>query len=325
LRGRVLLRDPTDGIIAAARPAFDQLAALGFLHGFIAHVRSSQAFALNLFGPLGRAGARDLLRRFNQQIVEADPPEFEYSGPGDPLGERTPGHDHVTQVDVLLRGRTSSGETHVALIEVKLSEIDFSLCSAYLDPRNPALEVCRTAGPYGGDPARCHQLTNHGGPTRRQYDVLLGSTADQSAAGAGCPYRLGANQPMRNVALARWLLTTGQADAVSYALCAPEHNPAIWRRWAQIKPLFALSGVELVDLPATSVLSYHRHRDVDTLARRYPARHRRCPEAGRGPSRTEPRAGRELDGEGRRHPRAHRRPGAGRTRLALARRGGDAD
>jgi hypothetical protein len=74
---------------------------------------------------------------------------------------------------------------------------------------------------------------------------------------------------MRNIALGRWLLGAGQADAVTYALCAPEHNSAIWRRWAEIKPLFTFTGVELTELPATTVLSYHRHADVEALAHRY--------------------------------------------------------
>jgi hypothetical protein len=64
------------------------------------------------------------------------PGRFEWSDPDDALGERTFASPHATQVDVILDCMTADGKTTALLIEVKLSEHDFSGCSAWLAPAN---------------------------------------------------------------------------------------------------------------------------------------------------------------------------------------------
>ena len=144
----------------AARPVLLDLAARDLAHRWVLHVRSSQAFALNLFAPLDEAGLRRVLGYLGHQVLRTDPPEFEYSDDSDRLGESSQRNRHQTQVDVVLRGTGASGERVVALIEVKFTEIDFSGCSAYDNPANPArrLPVTRAvrqpAGPLlpAGEP-----------------------------------------------------------------------------------------------------------------------------------------------------------------------------
>ncbi len=270
LQRRVFFAEAEDAIAPAARWAYDDLAARDLLHRYVHHVRSSQAFALNLFGPLGRSGARSLLRTLGPDVIEGDRPVFEYTGNDDPLAERSPGHPHMTQVDVLLRGHTADGACHIAFIEVKLSENDFGHCSAYLSPGNDTRSTCAVSQPFGGNPAACFQLRNHDGGGHRRYAERLSDVTWNQPADGGCPFRLGGNQPMRNIALAVAEIEAGDADTVTYALCAPEHNATIWRRWREAKALYQhVPNVRLADLPATTVFARHTVPGATALAERY--------------------------------------------------------
>ena len=233
--------DAEAALLPAARPVLLGLAARGLDHRWVLHVRSSQAFALNLFVPLDEAGLRRVLGYLGHQVLRTDPPEFEYSDDSDRLGESSQRHRHQTQVDVVLRGTGASGERVVALIEVKFTEIDFSGCSAYDNPANPARGVCRSPGLFGSEPDRCFQLANHGHGRRRYADYLSGvpvNTPSGSRSDGGCLVRRGLNQPMRNLALAHLLLDEAEANRVVYALCAPDGHPTIWRRLDEVRSAF---------------------------------------------------------------------------------------
>ncbi|MDQ3483924.1 MAG: hypothetical protein M3445_00660, partial [Actinomycetota bacterium] len=73
----------------------------------------------------------------------------------------------------------------------------------------------------------------------------------------GCWFRFGGNQVMRNVALARSLVSQGSADSAVVALCAPRGHRAVWRRWAEAKERLVVPRVSLVDLPAEVVVQHH--------------------------------------------------------------------
>lgn len=270
LRNGVFWPDPNDGLLPEGSAALDQLRRTGLDHKMVGHVRSSQAFALNLFAPLSDDALRAVWRRFGYPNIEqVERPIFEWSDPDDVLGEATAKSPHKTQIDVLLRATTARGMRVVALIEVKLSETDFGPCSAHDSTQNPHPQVCETGKPFGGLPELCFQLTNKNGSHRRRYDQYLDGIASTNHSGVGCPFRYG-NQPMRNVALARSLVERGDADDAFVALCAPEAHSAIWRRWDEAKlALDGVSGVTLTDLPASAVLQYHVHEEADALGNRY--------------------------------------------------------
>src|SRR5207253_1391548 len=71
LKQKVFYNDPVDGLLPAARAAYAHLKARKLLHPFIGHVRSSQAFALNLFTPLSSEDVVGLLRSFGLDIQHA--------------------------------------------------------------------------------------------------------------------------------------------------------------------------------------------------------------------------------------------------------------
>lgn len=156
----------------------------------------------------------------------------------------------------------------VALVEVKLSELDFGHCSAYESPHNDRRDVCGHDGAFGGDPAACFQLRNHGAAHRRRYDLALEPLAAVQPGG-GCAFRRGGNQPMRNVALAGMLQDSEEATAVAYALCAPAGNRAIWRRWGEVSELLGGQAATLRELPAEDVLRLRPADQADRLAQNY--------------------------------------------------------
>ncbi len=192
---------------------------------------------------------------------------FEFEDLTDRLGEATAASPHRTQTDAVMPCTSADGVRTLLMIEVKLSELDFGHCSAYEAKGNNRRAICRTNGPFGNDPAGCFQLRNHDREQRRTYDLQLGSTP---ATGRGCAFRLGANQPMRNVALGRSLLVAGETDAIVHALVAPRANVAIWRRWAEAKPALAgIPAVRLTDIPAEDVIPLHGPDRAAGLRSRY--------------------------------------------------------
>jgi hypothetical protein len=253
--------DAESALLPAARPVLLDLAARGLAHRRVLHVRSSQAFALNLFAPLDEGGRRKVLGYLGHQVLRADPPEFEYSDASDRLAESSQRSRHQTQVDVVLRGTGASGERVVALIEVKFTEIDFSGCSAYDNPANLARDVCRSPGLFGSQPDRCFQLANHGHGRRRYADYLSGVPVNLpggSRSDGGCLVRRGLSQPMRNLALGHLLLAEADADRVVYALCAPDEHPTIWRRLDEVRSAFSDTDQRTIRaMPASVVASLH--------------------------------------------------------------------
>ena len=194
---------------------------------------------------------------------------FEFEDPADRLGEATNASPHRTQVDAALTCTGTSGTRTLLLIEVKLTEIDFSRCSGYEADANDRRDICCTTGPFGNNPTGCFKLRNHDREPRRTYDVQLGPTPTPPGT-SGCTFRLGTTQPMRNVALGRALLAIGKADEVVHALAAPRANQTIWRRWAEAKAALAgIPNARLADLPADELLVLHDAERAKELASRY--------------------------------------------------------
>jgi len=164
---------PGDGFVPGAETAAAQLIARGGAHTHLGHVRSSQRFALNLFGALGRPGVARLLAGWFGPMESVHLPEFEWTDPDDRLSESTSGRPHQTQVDVMLAGTTKQGARVAALVEVKLTETSFGGCSHADIAPIEARGVCVADGPFGGAPAECWQLRNRDVGNRRRYDEHL--------------------------------------------------------------------------------------------------------------------------------------------------------
>ena len=257
------------GILPHATAQYSDLEQRQLLHRYVNHVRSSQAFAINLLGELDDDEALRLWQRLEPNVTDHVDTTFEYEDPHDELAEAQPARPHKTQVDVLLRGTDRNGQPHVALIEVKLTETGFGACTAFESPYNHRRDVCTTPGPWGGDPASCFQLANHDGPHRRRYDHFIAATDVPVDGAPHCSF-LEANQVARNVALARALVERHEAASATVALCAPTGNRAVWRQWRRCQQLLAgQDRVRLVDLPAHEVAATRNQAVRQAVEARY--------------------------------------------------------
>ena len=142
------------------------------LDNHAAHIRSSQAFAFNLFLPF-REGARTRLSEAVGQALgtdmRIDRVQFEWIPPGALLGELVgewPDEDEpATAVDVALWARLANGRRAAVLVEVKLSEAGFTPCNGPRSNGNRRRDVCQSARLFFDDPAACYPSCARGGRT----------------------------------------------------------------------------------------------------------------------------------------------------------------
>jgi hypothetical protein len=260
---------PILGLTNDAQLAYDLIEARGKVHKDLANVRSSQAFALNMLASLDESGRVALARNAGLDVVAVAEPEWEYNDELDRLGEATPSSAHTTQVDALFVGTNAAGQRHLLLIEVKLSEPDFSGCSAWEAKGNDRLDLCAQPHPFGGEPAGCFQLRNKGHGLPRLYDKAL-IPLSEKPSGVGCWFRASGNQPMRNLALARTLLSSGEAARAVVALCAPAKHQRIWRRWDETTKRLKNKGpVTFANIRAEEVLVHLPIDIAEKLAGHY--------------------------------------------------------
>ena len=263
----LFLPDPEAALDPSALPAYRKLKAAGLLHRFFPHVRSSQQFAVALFGGMRGDALIALARRLDPEITSVSAVDFEYQDPQDLLGESSPASPHTTQADVALTASLGDGRRHLLLIEVKLSEDDFGHCTGYEDSDNDRIAGCREPQAFEMGPDACFKLANHNRGGERAYNLYVG--AMPSPRNAGCPFRVSSNQPMRNVALAQALVDEGEFDKATVSLCAHDEHRAMWRRWGDFKAIAVTRDVALADLPASVVLAELPPEAANALADRY--------------------------------------------------------
>lgn len=109
MRHGPFLRDPALALPEAALPELARLRAAGLDHPMLAHLRSSQAFALALFAGCSGEALLPLARGVLPELTHLEDPVFEWMDAQDRLGEGAAGGRHRTQVDVALLARTRRG------------------------------------------------------------------------------------------------------------------------------------------------------------------------------------------------------------------------
>lgn len=237
------------------------------LHDHVQHLRSSQAFAFNLFLPFTRPDARLHLSRLVTSAIgeafEADRIDLEWVPPGALLGEtrsdRPETGEPATGVDVVLWGR-SAGEPAAVLIEVKFTEDAFTHCNGATSPGNARREVCASAELFMANPKACYlQHPRRATRDRRYWEIFEQAHGSVRAAFPGapmqgrCPFEANAQQPMRNLAIATGLVQAGTVRRAWFALCHHDANPDVpphWAEWAQLLP----SDTPAPALPASAIL-----------------------------------------------------------------------
>ena len=125
------------------------------------------------------------------------------------------------------------------LLEVKLGEGGFTPCGGRDSTANRRRDVCDSAAAFLAEPGACYLRR----PVRKQRDrrywaIFAQAHGSVAAAFPGtdpagpCPFAGQAQQPMRNLALARALEQAGTVDRAWFGLCAHDDNPDVAAHWA---------------------------------------------------------------------------------------------
>lgn len=198
------------------------------LHRWVHHLRSSQAFAFNVFGPLAAAVSSNgqaqgwAIGFWDRWFPSPQRVEFEFPNTGDPLGELAPDRPHRTRVDV----RIDYGEAKTALIEVKFTEEEFGTCSAGRNADNPRAATCSGAQSIADLAAGCYLATD----LRRPYFSRLAETilSPELFGLPGCPFRSGLYQLMRNALMVEHVRVSERRDVELVVFApGPRLNPAL--------------------------------------------------------------------------------------------------
>ena len=241
----------TDNLHPSIRANAAAMAADGTLplHHMAHALRSSQSFAVNLFLPFVD-GRRDALNAYlstelNRQVV-VDDIALEYFGSGDILAE-IPGpvpsdEDHLTQADVALFLRDDNGEVGILLVEVKLTEGEYTQCGGYPSRGNRRRDVCESASRFFQHPEHCYLQRPYRALRDRRYWALFAAEHGSVAAAfpgaitTDCPFKGDWQQPMRNHALALGVVHSGRATYWAMALVHHDDNPDVvgpWKAYAR--------------------------------------------------------------------------------------------
>ena len=261
----------TDGIYPEYREIVQEVVSADSvkLHQYAAHLRSSQVFAFNLFLPF-RDGNRARLSEAVSEAVGAgfsiDEIVFEWVPPGALLGEidgdRPVGNEPATAVDVVLWGRLQGDHRAAVLLEVKLSEPDFTHCGGRNSPGNDKKHVCSSAERFLENPNECYlRRPLRQQRDRRYWEIFTSSHGSVLAAFPGvdtegpCPFAYSMQQPMRNLAIARGLEQDQEIDVEKawFGLCAHDENTNVAGHWEEWKNLLAGSTLA-PSIPASEIV-----------------------------------------------------------------------
>ena len=196
--------------------------------------------------------------------ILVDEVRFEWVPSGALLGElegdRPVGDEPATAVDVVLWSRPEDGRRAVVLIEVKLSEDGFTTCNGRDSRGNRRKYVCKSARLFSSDPNACYLRRPWRKRRDRRYWAIFASahgSVRNAFPGAeidgSCPFAGNAQQPMRNLAIARALEQEGTVAEAWFVLCVQDDNPDVrehWKAWSGLLPDPAMAPL----LPASAVV-----------------------------------------------------------------------
>jgi len=226
-------------------------------HRLFRALNSSQAFAVNLFGPVA-SDTKLAASVFSRLFPKRGPLEnaevkvrLEYTPDDGPLWLGEENNRQPTQVDVAFLVRHGVKVIGATLVEVKLSE-PFGMCRGFKHQQKSGAtpSPCNDARPVLADPqANCWMVSHE---NRRYWQILKSSTPpltfDVLPTGAACPFRHGLYQLMRNTALAKALVSRGAADWCDVAVCShPNNDFGGGKELMEFRSLFGDGAVLSVD------------------------------------------------------------------------------
>lgn len=245
------------------------------LHDYINHVRSSQAYAINIFYPLLKNEPETLLDLFGKKIgtdlSKIINYNYEYTVNENLLGEwksDTRPDEYVTACDLLILCEDLLGKKHGFVIEVKFTELQFNQCGGAASKSNKDNHVCESKKTLFEDPKKCYlHLRTRGKAARKYFDYFedLNKSFPNLAENNCCPFKAN-NQCIRNHALARALKTSNVADYTYFVLVYHDNNDSIISYWNSYinsvaseikKELFSLKVSDIIKM--SSNITYKKY------------------------------------------------------------------
>ena len=261
----------TDGIYPEYREIAQEVISADSvkLHQYAAHLRSSQVFAFNLFLPFREGNCARLSEEVSEAIgagFSIFEVSFEWVPPGALLGEidgdRPIGNEPATAVDVVLWGHLQDDRRAAVLLEVKLSEPDFTHCGGRKSAGNDTKHVCASAVRFFENPNECYlRRPRRRQQDRRYWEIFAASHGSVLAAFPGadtegqCPFAYSMQQPMRNLAVARGLEQDQDIDVEEawFGLCAHDENETVGEHRKKWKDLLA-GSTHAPSIPASAIV-----------------------------------------------------------------------
>jgi hypothetical protein len=192
-------------------------------HRWLHHMRSSQSFALNLFGPL-KLGMPWAAEIWASHFPGTTSVQFEYPTTGDPLLETKP-PERLSRTRADVRLDAPSGDTW--LVEVKLTEPEFGSCSAGHDPENELQSAsCRAefrSLQILQESCYLHRIGRAYFRMLERPDSLIDPAKLAPHGTQTCPLRQDLYQIVRNLLLVQSIRANEQRHA-RFAVVAPSRN-----------------------------------------------------------------------------------------------------
>lgn len=261
--------DFTDNIFPPIRHGFIQFAYESGIpfHDFINHVRSSQAFAINLVYPVFKREQGLLIEMLSKKssfkISEIVNLQFEYSPEKNLLGEwkgEMKPDEYVTAVDICIFGQNKKKEKVAFLFEVKFSEVSFGECNGRVSRANGGEQrkICDSFENLKIEPHKCYLHSPASKSTSpRKYFNYFGNLSEFFSGtwnNAGCPFSDN-NQCLRNHSFARALVQKEGFQKAFFGLIYHDGNKKIESEWKKYCELVGPKYKnELFDIKASEIV-----------------------------------------------------------------------
>ncbi|MCY4506734.1 MAG: hypothetical protein OXG35_07205, partial [Acidobacteria bacterium] len=240
------------------------------LHDYARAVNSSMAFAFNLFMPFREYGALAVDVALADALgfpVRAVGMDFEFHGPTGVLAEcagpQPTKADKFTASDVAVHVEDERGRKGVVLIEVKLSEGEYTHCNGVRSEYNNRTDVCADAEKFFEGPRHCYlRRPRHAGRDRRYWEILATEFGSVGAAvpryaGKRCPFEGNSQQIMRNHVMALGVVQAGVAAFSAFGLV---HHPGNHSCRGSVGRLPVHGGGPVAAIPDIGRCPYRRGR-----------------------------------------------------------------
>lgn len=267
--------DVADNLFPPIRHGFLQYAYDSgmLLHDFVKHVRSSQVFCINTFFHLIWNEPNELLKllgsKVNTSFNNIESYEFEFSADTNILGEwksddNRP-EEYVTATDLYIVAKSSDGQKHGFLIEVKFTEGDFTNCGGYYSDANKGefRDACASGKVLLSDFNTCYLQGVKGKSKlhRKYFNFFTKKDFNSKYFENKCPFESN-NQCLRNQSLLRAMIKDKRIDKGYFILAHHDENKDIIEDWNKYVNILSVDAQnELIRIPVSEFVNKSKNKN----------------------------------------------------------------